>query len=315
MSNFTPSRVGQRAGAGDVQALLLEIFGGEVLAAYARKTIMRDKHRIFDLNGAKSLKFPRTGRATATYHTPGVELTGGAIQHDDITLTSDDKLLSQVFVADVDEVLNHFDVRQEYVRQLSEALAVQFDTNAMRAVVKAARDAGKLSDGGGTVLAAVPTFETNADLIRQALYDAKRAMDDKFVSIDDKPIYAVMKNAPWYLLANSDKSLNRDWNGGEGSIKQSNLTTIDGITVMKSNITPFGANDTANGLIPSRYQLNFANTVCAVWTPDAIGTAEVIGLSTQAETTVRHQGTLLASRWMGGTDVFRATDAVEIKKA
>lgn len=316
MSNFTPSRLGQRAGTGDAQALLLEIFGGEVLAAFERNCQMRGLHRIFALNGAKSLKFPRTGRATASYHTPGAEIVGGVIQHDDIVLTSDDKLISNVFIADVDEAMNHFDVRQEYVRQLSEALAVQFDQNAMRAVIKAARDAGKLGDGGGSnVVAATFATTTDAEIIRKALIDAKLKMDEKHVRVDSKPVYAMLKTAQWYLLANSDKALNRDYNGGSGSIQKSGLTTIDGIQVMKSNISPFGLNDTANGAIPARYQANYTNTVATVWSADAIGTAEVMPVSTQDETTVRHQGTLLVSRWMGGTDVFRSNEAVEVKTA
>ena len=115
-------------------------------------TVMRDKHRIFALSNGKSLRFPRVGRATATYHTPGTEIVGKQIDHDEIVLSSDDKLISDVFVSDIQEILNHFDIRSEYVRQLAEALAVQFDQNAMRAVVTAARATDLLGTSGGGAL-------------------------------------------------------------------------------------------------------------------------------------------------------------------
>lgn len=118
MANSTPSNPGYKAGdTAGTNNLLLDIFGGEVQAAYERMTIMRDKHRVFALANGKSLRFPRVGRATASYHTPGTEIVGKQIGHDEIILTSDDKLISDVFVADIHEILNHFDIRSEYVRQ------------------------------------------------------------------------------------------------------------------------------------------------------------------------------------------------------
>lgn len=48
MANSTPSNPGYKAGdTAGTNDLLLDIFGGEVQAAYERMTIMRDKHRVF----------------------------------------------------------------------------------------------------------------------------------------------------------------------------------------------------------------------------------------------------------------------------
>ena len=114
-------------------------------------------------------------------------------------------------------------------------------------------------------------------------------------------------------MARSDKNLNRDYNGGSASMRSYVLETIDGIKVMKSNITPFGNDDSANALIPARYQAKFTTTVGAVWTKDAIGTAEVQGVSVQTEDQISKQGTLILARQMTGTGTFRASDAVELR--
>ena len=118
----------------------------------------------------------------------------------------------------------------------------------------------------------------------------------------------------WYLLARSDKNLNKDFNGGDASIRKHTLETIDGIKIVKSNITPW-ADDRANTAIPARYRIATNTTWGAVFTKDAIATAEVMGVSVQSEEQIRKQGHLILARQMTGTDVFRASDAVELRTA
>lgn len=312
MANSIPSNPMFKAGgtAGNID-LALDIFGGEVQAAYERMTIMRDKHRIFPLENGKTLRFPRVGRATASYHTPGTEIVGKQIGHDEIILSSDDKLISDVFVADIQEILNHFPVREEYVRQLAEALAVQFDQNVMRAVIKAARTNDLL---GGPAAAPIQVAGMDTDVAK--LFDAvsagKQKLDENFVRVDQVPVYALFRTAAWYLMAKSDKNLNRDFNGGDASIRNHTLTTIDGVQIVKSNLCPW-ADDRNNLNIPSRYRIATNTTVGAVWTPDAVGTAEVQSLSIQTEDQVRKQGTLILARQMSGTDTFRSSNAIELR--
>jgi len=312
MANSIPSNPGFKAGgaAGNID-LLLDIFGGEIQAAYERATVMRDKHRIFKLENGKSLRFPRVGRATATYHTPGTEILGKQIDHDEIILSSDDKLISDVFVSDIQEILNHFDVRGEYTRQLAEALAVQYDQNVMRAVIKAARTNDLL---GGPVSTPVQQTGVDTDVTKlfAAISKAKETLDNNFVRVDQVPVYALFKNAQWYLMAGSDKNLNRDYNGGDASIRNHTLTTVDGVQIIKSNLCPW-ADDRANMDIPSRYRIAMNTTVGAVWTPDAVATGEVQEMSVQTEDQVSKQGTLILARQMSGTDTFRSSNAVEIR--
>src|SRR3546814_6249365 len=101
----------------------------------------------------------------------------------------------------------------------------------------------------------------------------------------------------------SDKNLNRDTNGGGGSIRSMTLTTIDDIAVHKSNIASkvFGADDSANAAIPAPYRAKFGTTVGTLWTPMAACSAIVQDVGFQIVDQPEKQGTLLLSRMMVGT--------------
>ncbi|MFN3558939.1 MAG: hypothetical protein ACK4UQ_06590 [Brevundimonas sp.] len=319
MSNFTVSRLGQANLTGDVQALFATTFEKEVLRTYLAKTMMKPLIGFKALRGSKSFKFPLLGSASAAYYpTPGVELTGGQLAAEEITIGSDDKLISQAFIDELEEVINHYDVRAPYVEQLTQALAVTQDRNALRSIAIAARDPGKIGQGGGSSV--VSAFNT-ADLIRSAIISAKQKMEEKNVAVDSKPIRAMLKTADYYLYANSDKAVNKDYNGGTGSIAQTApRLTIDGVELYRSStatngVNPFGVNSSADADIAPRYRANFSNTVAVVWSPDAVLMAEVQPVQTQMESTVRNQGTLVVAKWTGGIGTFRPTDAVEIKTA
>lgn len=312
MANSTPSNPGFKAGgtAGNTD-LLLDIFGGEIQAAYERLTVMRDKHRVFALTNGKTLRFPRVGRATATYHTPGTEIVGKKIDHDEIVLSSDDKLIADVFLADIHEMLNHFDTRGEYTRQLSEALAVQYDQNVMRAVVKAARTDDLL---GGPAATPIQVAGMNTDVTKlfDSISKAKETLDNNGVRVDQDDVYALFKNAEWYLMARSDKNLNKDFNGGDASIRKHTLETIDGVQIIKSNLCPW-VDDRANADIPARYRIAMNTTTGVVWTKDAVATAEVQGMRVQTEEQISKQGTLILAGQASGTDTFRSSNAVELR--
>lgn len=315
MANSTPSRPGQDSLSGDVQALMLELFGGEVLTAFQTAVKFRDKHRVQTLSKGKLFKFPAIWRTDVSYHTPGVEITGNQIAHTEIQVSPDDKLISSVFVADIDEVLNHYDVRAPYAQELGEALARFYDKNVLRTIVRAARSGALFAgDQGGSILTN-SAFANDASALFDGISLAKETMDTKDVPIESQPVYAALPTSLFYLMARSDRNLNRDRNGGAASDRSHTLNTIDDVTIIKSNNTPFGANDASNTAIPSKYRANFTNTKAVVWTPYAAATAEVQGMSTQVIDQPEKQGTLMLGRLMVGSDPLRSKCAVELRSA
>ena len=140
MANATPSRLGQIQGAGDVRALNLDVFGGEVLTAFERSLNMRDKHMTRQIESGRSARFPATFKVGTRYHTPGDEFVGQVIQHNEVTITIDDLLISDTFISNIDEALNHYDVRSIYTNEIGLALAEAYDRNVTRAGRRVAVD-------------------------------------------------------------------------------------------------------------------------------------------------------------------------------
>ncbi|MFN3582782.1 hypothetical protein [Phenylobacterium sp.] len=312
MTDAVVSRPGQNQLAGDERALMLDLFGGEVLTAFQTATIMRDKHQVKTLEKGKLFKFPAIWRTTVGYHTPGQEILGNKIPHTEIVVTPDEKLVSSVFVADIDEVMLHYDVRAPYAEELGAALARFYDKNVIRRIVQSARGGALFAgDQGGSTLTNA-NFPTDATVLFDGVSLAKETMDSKDVPVNVQPLFAVFRPAQWYLMARSDRNLNRDKNGGSASDRKHTLETIDEVRILKSNNTPFGVNDTANSDIPAKYRADFSKTVGVVWTPYAAATAEVQGLSSQVVDQPERQGTLMISRLMVGTDPIRTKCAVEL---
>jgi len=323
VANSTPNRPGMDQGAGDPRALMLDLFGGEIIGAFETATVLRDKHQTKTLSKGKSFKFPAIWRAGGGYHTPGVELTGRQIKHTEITVDPDDKLISDIFVADVDELLNHFDVRQPYTKEMGEFLARHYDANILRTILKASRSGALFAgDQGGSAIVNA-TLATDGAALIDAFSAAKQAMDEKDVPVNSMPVYGLLKAAQWYLAARTDKNLNRDTNGGGASIRSMQLNTIDDITIMKSNIANevFGVDNTVapystdndEKFIPAYYRAKFGTTVGAVWTPMAACSALVKDVSFQIVDQPEKQGTLLIAGLMTGTRTLRSKCAVELR--
>ena len=311
----TPSRPGLREGGSDPLELLLDVRGREVLNAYAAEIKIADKINSQTLKGAKSVKFPAFWNASVSYHVPGTELTGGQIASQDVTVSPDDKLISDVFVADVDEALYDVEVRSPYTEAIGRALAEHYDANVARAIVLASRGGALFTgDSGGSALTNA-AYANTATTLFDGISQAKETMDGKKVPVGSMPLYAALPTAQWYLLSRSDRNLNRDYNGGIANIAKHTLTTVDDISVIKSNNLPFGADDSANTDIPAAYRGNWTNTRGVVFTPFAAATVVVQDLGFQMVDQPEKQGVLLIGRRMVGTRPLRSKTAVELKIA
>ncbi len=120
---------GKGANDADALALFLKVFGGEVLTAFARRSVTMDKHMVRTIQNGKSAQFPVMGRTKGYYLKPGENLDDKRkdIKHSEKTITIDGLLTSDVLIYDIEDAMNHYDVRSEYSAQLGEALALAAD--------------------------------------------------------------------------------------------------------------------------------------------------------------------------------------------
>ena len=120
---------GKGQSAADKLALFLKVFGGEVLTAFARTSVTMNRHMIRSIASGKSAQFPVLGRTKAAYLQPGENLDDKRkdIKHTEKVIHIDGLLTADVLIYDIEDAMNHYDVRAEYTAQLGESLAMAAD--------------------------------------------------------------------------------------------------------------------------------------------------------------------------------------------
>jgi hypothetical protein len=249
---YSVSFQGQNNNTGDVRDLFLKLYAGEVLTAFEEKKVIMDKVRTRTISKGKSASFPMTGRASAEYLTPGNEITGGQIRAGERIVSIDDLLISSQFIANIDEAINHYDVRSIYSKEAGIALANEADRNVARMLVKAslstnaARAAGLIQDyksfteedfTDNVVIGDNAADDLVATDIAQAIFNARKEMEKKNVPTDGAVV--MLPPDQYYALldvtdGNKLVYMNRDF-GGEGSIASATVPSIAGMPVYMSN--------------------------------------------------------------------------------
>lgn len=359
MSDATVTRLGQIQNAGATDALWLKIFAGEVITAFEIAVKLRDKVRTRSIRGAKSAQFPATFRANTRYHTPGTEIVGDLIQQNEVVITLDDMLISDVFVAQIDELKNHYDVRAPFAMELGRAQALAYDRSVSNTLVQAARTSTELftGDGKGTILKDQPDIGASADFaasgadLISGFNLAKQRLEENQVPVELMTVNAVIKPAQWYLVANSDKALNRFYSDGSNNLQKQVLRTVSDIEIVKSiaplfgyNVSVYNSSTNATGIItnatdastvigtntpsaanlpygqflpynyPTKYQSDQTKTVGLVWVEPAVAMLNLLGLTMETAWDVRRQGTLMLAKSAIGAGVLRQKCAVELQK-
>lgn len=310
MANATITALGQVNGAGASDALFLKVFGGEVLSAFEEATKVMDKHTVRTISAGKSAQFPATWKVAAGYHTPGAEIVGQTSNVAERVITIDDLLLSSVFISNIDEAKNHYDVRSIYSKEVGRALSNQWDKNVLQVGILAARASATVTGAyGGTALTSLTTlYKTSATDLAAGIYAGVQAMDEKDIPEEEEK-YAFVKPAQYYLLAQSTALLNRDWTSGNGDYSEGKILRIGGAQLVKTNHLPT-TNITAG---PAAYQGDFTKNACLLMTKQAVGTVKLMDLAQEMAYDIRRQGTLIVAKYAVGHGILRPECSVELK--
>lgn len=308
MANATSSFLGQANQAGAADALFLKVFSGEVLAAFQKATVALNRTMMRTIASGKSAQFPAIGRTSAFYHTPGAEITGLGMNQNEQVITIDQLLISPVFIALIDEAMNHYDIRSIYSGECGLALAYQMDANILQQGVLAARASSVVTGlPGGTALINA-NYKTDSTTLAGGLFDAARQLDLNAVPATDRTCY--LNPAQYYLLAQNTTAINSLY-GGKGSYSDGTIPSIAGIDLVKSLQLPI--TNIVSG--PTKYQVNAANTAGLVLHKSAIGTVKLLDLATESQYDIRRQGTLIVAKYAVGHGILRPDAALELRTA
>jgi len=303
MSNYnTPSRLGEKAGgSADPKELFLKVFAGEVLTAFNTNNIAMPLHRVRTISSGSSAQFPLTGTAATATLQAGNEVAPAAIKHSEKVITIDDLLTSSVFIAKIDEAMNHYDVRSIYSTEIGTALAKASDVAIFTKIAAATDDATEYAQGAGQNNTDVEIEGSGSAItgtnVADSVFEALQALDEKNVTGERS---VVLDAATYYTLFKGTVSdlagvMSSDFGTG-GNLNAGNVPQIGGAKIYMSNNLPSGS----KGL---------------VFTKDAAATVKLLDLAVESEYQVSKQGTLMVARYAMGHDSLRPECAVKLINA
>lgn len=318
--NFDATRLGliNNAGGGSFagdNAMFLKVWAGEVLTAFRKSTVFEALHKVRTISSGKTASFPIIGVNSATYHTPGTQIIGTQQKVAEANINVDDKLISSVFLADIDEAKNHYDVRSQFSAEMGNALAYTFDKNVAAVIAKAARTATHFNTDlpGGTrikIVASSKAAITGAQLAT-ALFAAAQKMDEN--NLPEGERYCCLAPAEYYKLVQETSVINRDW-GGQGAYADGTVLKVAGIDIIKSNHLPTTNRSAVSGE-NNAYDADYTKSVALVWNPGAAGTVKLMDLkmeTTGGDVHALWQGTFMVASMACGTGILRPDCAIEI---
>lgn len=318
--NFDATRLGliNNAGGGSFagdNAMFLKVWAGEVLTAFRKSTVFEALHKVRTISSGKTAQFPIIGVNSASYHTPGNQIIGTQQKVAEATVNIDDKLISSVFLADIDEAKNHYDVRSQFSAEMGNALAYTFDKNVAAVIAKAARTATHFNTDlpGGTrikIVASSKAAITGAQLAT-ALFAAAQKMDEN--NLPEGERYCCLAPAEYYKLVQETSVINRDW-GGQGAYADGTVLKVAGIDIIKSNHLPTTNRSAVTGE-NNAYDADYTKSVALVWNPGAAGTVKLMDLkmeTTGGDVHALWQGTFMVASMACGTGILRPDCAIEI---
>ena len=329
MANAAPASIGRVNAAGSEDALFLKVFAGEVLTAFEQSSVTQGAEMVRAISSGKSASFPVMGRISAEYHTPGTEITGTDVNHNEKVITINDLLISSAFLSNIEEAKNHWDVRGAYSSEIGRALAFQKDKHVLQTMGQAAggqsaATANFTGGDAGTVLTnaniASGTAATAANAMIDELFNAAEALDSHYVPKEGRKCFLRLEE--YYKMANATNAVNIDYSGGaNGGVKEGKVMKVAGIELIPtphfvaSNVNSGVDQGSATQGGSNPQAVNLTNYVALVCHPSAAGTVKLMDLATEMEYDIRRQGTLMVSKYAMGHGVLRPEAAVGIKEA
>jgi hypothetical protein len=324
MANANPASIGRVNASGSEDALFLKVFAGETITAFEQSSVTEGQEMVRSISSGKSATFPVMGRTSAAYHTPGSEIVGTDINHNEQIITINDLLVSSAFLSNIEEAKNQWDVRSSYSTEIGRALAFQKDKHVLQTIGQASLGSANATglDGGTTLTntsIASATAATAANAMIDELFNAASALDSHYVPKEGR--VAFIRLEEYYKLANGTNAVNVDFTQGNGGIDSGKVMSIAGITLIPtphfvaSNVNSGVDQGSATQGGSNPQAVNLSNYVCLVSHPSAVGTVKLMDLAVESDYDIRRQGTLMVAKYAMGHGVLRPESAVGIKEA
>jgi hypothetical protein len=277
-----------------------------------------DKHVIRSISSGISAQFPLVWKTASVEYayvnssgstaTTAVELDGTAINKNEKVIPIDGLLLADHFVNNLDEAMNHYDVRSIYAKEAGIILGTQWDKNVLQEGVLGARSSTLVTSGNGGSVLTNASYGTSGSTLGGGLFDAAEQLDENNVPENDRYMY--LRPAQYYLMAETTDLINRDW-GGRGVYAEGEVMKVAGIHIVKTNNLPITTVSDSTGV--TTHEANFSTTKALVMHKSAVATVKLLNLAVETEYDIRLQGWWIVAKYAMGHSFIRPECCVEFK--
>ena len=327
------SRLGQTQATGDTQELFLKVFAGEVLSTFQEANKFMPLHMTRTISSGKSAQFPVIGTAAAHWHTPGESVitdndAGNAsylsqVKHAEREIFIDDCLVSSVLIDDLDALKNHYDHRSAYSQAIGRALAKEADEHVLASLLAASLATANIPNvtaAGANV--AVIDMVVNKSVLISGAFSAAEILDGNDCPKEDR--YMAVRPAQYYLLAQDNALVNRDFGGANGVYSDGTVLKVAGFTIVQTNNMPAdtvnnsavadsGARNDVGGTAGVGYNLDWRNVEALCFHKSAAGTVKMADLQVMSEYQVERLANLLLAKYAMGHSYLRPEACVALK--
>lgn len=314
MSEYTEaaSRFGQYQGGADDRALFLTEFGGMVISAYDEAMDYMDLRIIKNITQGKSDTFPVIGRKRdAAEHEAGELILGGSIQSGEVEITLDKMVYDSVFIAEIDELISHFEVRGPYAHQLGQSLGSLQSKRVARMHILASRwvaDGNDLQPGQPTPSYAYDAnMKTSATAIENAAFSGQQFLMENEIS-GYRPLLK-LPVAQYLLVARNFGVEDFKAEAGGGDRRAARVNgQMAGFDLGWTNHMPLTNITTGN----TKYQGDFSTTVGHISSKVAVGSLERRGMRVVMKDQEERLGTIIIASQFNGHGVLRPEASFEL---
>ena len=206
-----------------------------------------------------------------------------------------------------EERVAHYDIRSVITNQMGESLGNKVDKEVFDTILTASAGTGLVSNPDAGQVAAITytgTAKAKGDLIAEAIFEAAARI--QMNDVNDAPV-CVLAPIDYANLVQSDRAVNADYTNGNGGIDSGMVMEVAGVRVLRSNNlkgTKGGVGEAAEKLLG------------LVFTPEAAGVLELIGMTTNQEKQIDFlDATLMTAYYANGMGVLRPECAVALMEA
>lgn len=318
--SYKINRLGQINQSGmDVTEMFYKIFSGQVFLSYEKAAKTEGIFPVRKITAGKSTGFNYLGGFTASLLTPGDELTGTGSNLAEKVVSIDGLLTAHTIIHDIDEAMNHFEVRSKFAEKLGRALAIAKDTNMFLEMLKGANASAILSDGygGGNVTSdkfkiasgGASSKTEMVDNLIAAFETAAQNFDEKNVPEEGRKAW--LRPSHYRALVSGITSdgfsaIHKDL-GGSGDIASGKIYQLHGIDIMMSNNIPSTNVSTGNHAVD-------ASQLVGLFTgEEAVGSVELMAMGTEIARDHRLQAWYIIETLAAGFGFLRPESCFALK--